>query len=115
MVKNKMTTNVPRDSMGFTGVVDEAHDGTKAIPIVLVTKDGNGNFEYANGGGGGAGVDGKSAFEIAVDNGFAGDEAAWIASLKGTPGTNGTDGKDGFGTQAQYDAIIARLDALETT
>ena len=35
---------------------------------------------------------------------------------KGDPGAKGdpgTPGADGFGTEAQYDAIIARLDALE--
>ena len=32
---------------------------------------------------------------------------------KGDPGKDGTNGKDGFGTKEQYDAIIARLDALE--
>lgn len=31
----------------------------------------------------------------------------------GANGTNGADGKDGFGTEEQYIAIIARLDALE--
>lgn len=31
----------------------------------------------------------------------------------GTPGATGAAGADGFGTEAQYDAIIARLDALE--
>lgn len=34
------------------------------------------------------GVQGKSAYEIAVDNGFVGTEAEWLASLKGK------DGKD---------------------
>lgn len=34
---------------------------------------------------------------------------------KGDKGATGTAGKDGFGTKAEYDAIIARLDALETT
>ena len=29
------------------------------------------------------GVEGKSAFEIAVENGFTGTESAWLASLKG--------------------------------
>ena len=33
---------------------------------------------------------------------------------KGDPGTPGADGADGFGTEAQYNDIIARLDALET-
>lgn len=41
------------------------------------------------------GSDGKSAYEIAVENGFVGSEADWIASLKGSDGANGSDGKDG--------------------
>lgn len=32
------------------------------------------------------GEDGKSAYEIAVENGFAGTEAEWLASLQGIPG-----------------------------
>lgn len=35
------------------------------------------------------GVNGKSAYQIAVDNGFVGTEAEWLASLRGA------DGKDG--------------------
>ena len=41
---------------------------------------------------------GKSAYEIAKENGFDGTEAEWLASLKGKPGENGlpgTNGKDG--------------------
>lgn len=41
------------------------------------------------GGGGGSGTAGKSAYEIAVDNGFVGTETEWLESLKGTEGTNG--------------------------
>lgn len=87
--------------------------------------------------GGGGGSAGKSAYEIAVDNGFEGDEEAWLESLKGerglqgaagergaqgeqgppgkdgTNGNDGNDGADGFGTEAQYNEIIGRLDALE--
>lgn len=77
----------------------------------------------------GGGADGKSAYEIAVDNGFVGTETEWLASLKGekgdkgdtgSPGADGdkgdpgADGADGFGTEAQYNDIIARLEALET-
>ncbi|WP_449471633.1 hypothetical protein [Sphingobium chungangianum] len=47
------------------------------------------------GGGGGSGENGKSAYEIAVDNGFAGDEAAWLASLHGEDGQDGADGAQG--------------------
>ncbi|WP_024622627.1 hypothetical protein [Metaclostridioides mangenotii] len=34
-----------------------------------------------------AGLDGKSAYDIAKDNGFTGTELEWIASLKGRDGT----------------------------
>lgn len=81
--------------------------------------------------GGGAGADGKSAYEIAVEQGFEGDVNEWLESLKGErgeqglpgpagedgaqgpPGKDGTNGADGFGTEAQYNDIIARLEALE--
>src|SRR5699024_3662854 len=32
---------------------------------------------------------------------------------KGDPGTPGADGTDGFPTEAQWDALVARVDALE--
>lgn len=44
---------------------------------------------------GGSGGGGKSAYEIAVDNGFVGSEQEWLDSLQGAPGENGTNGKDG--------------------
>src|SRR5699024_6626631 len=84
---------------------------------------------YVSGGSGGA--DGKSEYEIAVDNGFEGDEQAWLDSLvgergpadsddkqgrareDGAQGSTEIDGADGFGTDAQYNDIIARLEALE--
>ena len=81
--------------------------------------------------GGGAGDPGKSAYEIAVEHGFEGDEQAWLESLKGEkgdpgpqgpPGADGKDGEQGpqgppgkdaepqF-TQEQVDALLALLDA----
>ena len=66
--------------------------------------------------GGVAGEDGKSAYEIAVEHGFEGTEEEWLESLKGEQGPQGPPGepgKDGFGTEAQYNDIIARLEALE--
>lgn len=97
-------------------------------------------------GGGGSGKDGKSAYEIAVDNGFEGTEEQWLESLKGEtgpagpkgdsgadgqdgargpqgeqgpqgpqgePGADGEDGADGFPTEEQWNALVARVDALE--
>ena len=40
--------------------------------------------------GGGSGTAGKSAYEIAVDNGFVGTETEWLESLKGVDGTTFT-------------------------
>ena len=41
------------------------------------------------------GKDGKSAYEIAVQNGFEGTETEWLESLKGQDGKDGKDGIDG--------------------
>lgn len=41
------------------------------------------------GAGGIKGEDGKSAYQIAVENGFVGTEAEWLASLKGEKGADG--------------------------
>ena len=46
--------------------------------------------KYDNGElGGGSGTAGKSAYEIAVDNGFVGTETEWLESLKGEQGEAG--------------------------
>lgn len=48
-----------------------------------------------SGGGGGTGKNGKSAYELAVENGFSGTVDEWLESLKGQPGKDGINGKDG--------------------
>jgi hypothetical protein len=45
--------------------------------------------------GGGGGADGKSAYEIAVAEGFAGTESQWLASLGGPKGDKGDTGDTG--------------------
>ena len=42
------------------------------------------------------GKDGRSAYEIAIENGFVGTVAEWLESLKGRNGIDGKDGKDGL-------------------
>lgn len=47
---------------------------------------------------GDAGTNGKSAYEVAVANGYSGTQTQWLASLKGAdgaPGKDGSAGKDG--------------------
>ena len=42
------------------------------------------------------GKDGRSAYEIAIENGFVGTVAEWLESLKGRNDIDGKDGKDGL-------------------
>ena len=42
---------------------------------------------------GDTGADGKSAYEVAVANGYTGTQAQWLASLKGADGAPGKDGQ----------------------
>lgn len=50
------------------------------------------------------GAAGSSAYQIAVANGFVGDEASWLASLVGQ---DGTDGQDGAGFALPEDGSVA--------
>ncbi len=73
----------------------------KADKLVV---DGDGKSYLANDGtykqieaiGGEKGADGKSAYEVAQDNGFTGSESEWLASLKGQDGKDGRQGERGL-------------------
>lgn len=54
------------------------------------------------------GIDGKSAYQLAVDHGFVGDEAAWLRSLKGADGAAGIAGAKGEAGQTAYQLAVAR-------
>ena len=41
------------------------------------------------------GIDGKTAYQVAVENGFIGSETEWLKSLKGDPGPQGIPGEIG--------------------
>ena len=62
------------------------------------------------------GADGKSAYQIAVEKGFVGDEAAWLASLKGEKGADGVVGKDGVDGKSAYQIAVEKgFEGDETT
>lgn len=53
------------------------------------------------------GVDGESAYQSAVDAGFVGTEAEWVASLTGAAGKDGNDGADGLDGKDAYEVAVA--------
>lgn len=67
-----------------------------------------------------SGADGKSAYQIALDNGFVGSQSEWLASLKGATGASGAPGKDGASGSPGADGITPTIGAngnwyLDTT
>ena len=95
-------------------------DGAKGLPGAkgdpgaqgiqgLPGKDGAAGAKGADGLPGAKGVDGKdgkSAYQIAVAQGFAGSEAAWLASLKGEKGDKGDEGGSAGQAKASESARI---------
>lgn len=63
----------------------------KWIPRTTTNAGGSGSDEVEAGPPGPAGQDGKDAYELAVEDGFTGNEQEWLDSLKGEPGENGKD------------------------
>lgn len=54
---------------------------------------------------GDTGADGKSAYQVAVDNGYIGTETEWLASLKGDIGEQGLQGERGEPGEAGYTPV----------
>ena len=52
-----------------------------------------------------SGADGKSAYELAQENGFEGSEQEWLESLKGEQGPAGPQGERGFSAYAAWKAL----------
>lgn len=63
--------------------------------LVPAQAPGGGTVGGGGGGGGGAGTPGKSAYEVAVDNGYTGSVTQWLASLVGPRGATGATGPAG--------------------
>lgn len=49
---------------------------------------------------------GKSAYQIAVDNGFEGTETEWLDSLQGKDGTDGEQGAMGYINAEVVDGVL---------
>lgn len=59
---------------------------SNGVDLTITNKDGSQTVGIRNGVDGTNGADGKSAYQLAVDNGFTGTEEEWLASLKGNDG-----------------------------
>lgn len=104
--------------LGYTGTLSawlaslKGADGADGVDGVDGTNGTNGidGVNGTNGADGVDGADGKSAYQLALDNGFVGTEAAWLASLVGPPGNDGVDGVDGINGVDGTDGAIAQID-----
>lgn len=83
-----------KDGVGIASVETTGSSASGGVNVVTITlTDGTSSkFNVRNGYDGAAG---KSAYEVAVDEGFDGAEADWLESLKGKPGARGGIGPEG--------------------
>lgn len=65
------------------------------VVITIVDADGETSATLHNGANGEKGSDGKSAYQIAVEQGYQGSESDWLSSLKGDKGEKGNTGAKG--------------------
>lgn len=111
VVQNQTLTTITADPLsglltytdedGVDQVIDMAAMVVAHQTITHLVDNGDGTITYTNennesvtvslptGADGQDGADGKSAYQIAVDNGFTGTEAEWLASLQGNDGQGG--------------------------
>ena len=79
---------------GFSPKV-KAEQMKSGVVITIVDADGETSATLHNGANGEKGSDGKSAYQIAVEQGYQGSESDWLSSLKGDKGEKGNTGAKG--------------------
>ena len=79
---------------GFSPKV-RAEQMKSGVVITIVDADGETSAMLHNGANGEKGTDGKSAYQIAVEQGYQGSESDWLSSLKGDKGDPGEKGEKG--------------------
>ena len=96
---------------GFSPKV-KAEQMKSGVVITIVDADGETSATLHNGANGEKGTDGKSAYQIAVEQGYQGSESDWLSSLKGdkgntgakgNPGQDGADGKSAYAMEHGYE------------
>ena len=79
---------------GFSPKV-KAEQMESGVVITIVDADGETSATLHHGANGEKGTDGKSAYQIAVEQGYQGSESDWLSSLKGDKGDTGERGEKG--------------------
>lgn len=100
---------------GHTPVITVSDKGSLIIDGVDTNKSliGPKGADGADGQNGKDGQPGKSAYQVAVDNGFDGTQAEWLRSLHGEdgidgkPGANGKDGQPGHDGKSAYEIAVS--------
>ena len=83
------------------------------VVITIVDADGETSATLHHGANGEKGTDGKSAYQIAVEQGYQGSESDWLSSLKGDKGEKGNTGAKGNPGQDGADGKSAYAIAVE--
>ena len=83
------------------------------VVITIVDADGETSATLHNGANGEKGTDGKSAYQIAVEQGYQGSESDWLSSLKGDKGEKGNTGAKGNPGQDSAEGKSAYAIAVE--
>ena len=95
---------------GFSPKV-RAEQMKSGVVITIVDADGETSATLHHGANGEKGTDGKSAYQIAVEQGYQGSESDWLSSLKGdkgntgakgNPGQDGADGKSAYAIAVEH-------------
>ena len=97
---------------GFSPKV-KAEQMKSGVVITIVDADGETSTTLHNGANGEKGTDGKSAYQIAVEQGYQGSESDWLSSLKGDKGEKGNTGAKGNPGQDGADGKSAYAIAVE--
>ena len=79
---------------GFSPKV-KAEQMESGVVITIVDAEGETSATLHNGANGEKGTDGKSVYQIAVEQGYQGSESDWLSSLKGDKGEKGNTGAKG--------------------
>ena len=97
---------------GFSPKV-KAEQMESGVVITIVDAEGETSATLHNGANGEKGTDGKSAYQIAVEQGYQDSESDWLSSLKGDKGEKGNTGAKGNPGQDGADGKSAYAIAVE--